>query len=105
MARKCIAPRCWRRLCVCRGRRIGRGEEGSQTEVCATSVTKRPRKLAGRPAGMAGEQAADEADVVTDDNPKAQTENAGAEDEAAIEPRETMAGKGKRQCQDRKSVV
>src|SRR5215469_13877253 len=26
MTRKCIARRCWRRLCVCRVRRIGRGE-------------------------------------------------------------------------------
>ena len=46
---------------------------------------------------MAGEEAVDEADVVANENPKTQAENAGAEDEAAIEPSETMAGKRKRQ--------
>jgi len=46
---------------------------------------------------MAGEEAVDETDVVANENPKTQAENAGAEDEAAIEPSETMAGKRKRQ--------
>lgn len=48
---------------------------------------------------MAGEEPVDEADVVTDENPKTQAEQAGAEDEAAIEPRETVAGERKRQRQ------
>ena len=49
--------------------------------------------------GMAGEEAIDEADVVANENPKTQAENAGAEDEAAVEPGEAMAGERKRQGQ------
>ncbi len=45
---------------------------------------------------MAGEEAVDETDVVANENPKTQAENAGAEDEAAIEPGKTMAGERKR---------
>lgn len=48
---------------------------------------------------MAGEEAVDEADVIADENPKTQAEQAGAEDEAAIEPCEAMAGEGKGQGQ------
>jgi len=48
---------------------------------------------------MPGEEAADEANVVADENSKTQAEQAGAEDEAAIEPGEAMAGKRKRQGQ------
>lgn len=44
---------------------------------------------------MAGKEAADKAHVVTDENPKTQTEQAGAEDEAAIEPSEAMTCEGK----------
>ena len=48
---------------------------------------------------MAGEEAADEANVVADENPKTQAENAGAEDKAAVEPRKAMACERKRQRQ------
>lgn len=48
---------------------------------------------------MAGEETADETDVVANENPKTQTENAGAEDQAAVEPGEAMACERKRQGQ------
>src|SRR5690242_20076314 len=56
-------------------------------------------QLAGVPAGMAGEEPVHEANVVADENPKTQAEKARAEDEAAVEPFEAMAGKRKRQGQ------
>lgn len=48
---------------------------------------------------MAGKEAADEADVVTNENPKKQAEKSGAEDKAAVEPRKAMACERKRQRQ------
>lgn len=48
---------------------------------------------------MAGEEAVDEADLVGEEKTEAETEQAGAGNEAAIEPRETRASvrKGKGQ--------
>ena len=48
---------------------------------------------------MAGKEAVQEADVVTDKNPKTQTDKARAKDKAAIKPSEVVAGNGERQGQ------
>ncbi len=46
---------------------------------------------------MIGEETADETDLVTDEKPETQTEEARSSHEASIEPRESGTGKGKRQ--------
>lgn len=48
-------------------------------------------RLAGDPVGMAGEKAVDEADVVGNIQAKNEADEAGANDEAAIQPSETIS--------------
>src|SRR6266852_5640182 len=49
--------------------------------------------------GMIGEEATDDTDLVADKESKSQTDKAGANHEAAIEPREFVSREGKRQRQ------
>src|SRR5256884_2865779 len=55
--------------------------------------------LDGSPVRMTAKEAVQEADVVTDKNPKTQADQARAKDKAAIKPSEAVAGKRERQGQ------
>jgi len=59
------------------------------------------RGSAGSPAGVAGEQAIGKSGLIANEEPKAQTEQAGCRHKATIQPGESGASKGKWQGERR----